>query len=588
MSFHGAVRAPAPDFIDEGENPSMFRALFQRLNSKISNYIGAARAYFKASLRSVKVASRRLFSEFQLFYPARPGIGFYVATISNKFHIFSLLMAVGCVILALMYGFLFPQMQPALAERLVLLEIFIICVWFFPELALLVPLLCSLEGIPEITVKMACGITIILFAYVLARRHSDIKTAYATHRRQFLSIGIMLMVAMMSSFCGYFYWHNFKGYVFTESQIFVYWLLFPASAILVVSERSTKILYWSLICFGVLFAIIAMVLSVTGWNFSFSEDARREVLDSASGGIAGIRRSIVPGVQLTLFAFYNAVAAIIRDERRRWLWICVGLICLAGIFVNFGRALWVVAFVSVVFMAAISGRRALRNFAVYGGLFILVSVTAVYIFKPTVLQAVADRIGSVSREGGLNSSLGWRFIEDEYALPKIAAHPFFGIGLGGEYKPRLVALEAFTEQTRYIHNAYLGILLKMGVVGLFFILGNFILLMLSVIRPSRLRESGRSPQLALAAILISSLILSVTQPELFSRTTYAIVGVLTPVVLRLRFSNRESTPRSRVPPSKFYTDGHGPRSWLTAPALFRFDAESACLYQLPEELPNEL
>ena len=431
-----------------------------------------------------------------------------------------------------------PVLPWILPLGLLLLEVAALAVGFWPAAAMLLPLILVYGMVPVPHIKIPDVVTVILCIYVFVRRGSDIRAMIALHRRQLTSLLVLAVVILMSAIFGYFYNHNFHGYVYSETVGFVYWLLFPASALLCMREKTASSIFWGIITMGVLLAVVAVVQSLTGWHLSFSANARLEVMDDASGGMGGIKRSIVPGVQLTVFAFFNAIGALVRKEGRTWAWALVALVCMTGIFVNFGRALWAITFVCLCVQTMLMGRRCFVRFLIGGSIFFVLVLTVAFAVKPELITATVDRMASVGAEGASNSSLGWRIIESEYAIPKIYGHPIFGIGMGGEYKPRLIAWGEFAEQTHYIHNAYLYILLKTGIVGLILILTNHFLLLLSVGKLKVLREVGTTPQAALTSILISIPLLSMTQPELFSPGTVACLAILTPVVLRVRFKSQ--------------------------------------------------
>jgi O-antigen ligase len=66
------------------------------------------------------------------------------------------------------------------------------------------------------------------------------------------------------------------------------------------------------------------------------------------------------------------------------------------------------------------------------------------------------------------SSLQWRFIENEYALTQIISHPLLGIGLGANYRPwdpRIDHPRMGWDARGFIHNGHLWTLLKTGLLG---------------------------------------------------------------------------------------------------------------------------
>ncbi|MGZ9713166.1 O-antigen ligase family protein [Glaciimonas sp. GNP009] len=451
---------------------------------------------------------------------------------------FKYLIILGAPLTAGVLGLLLPFLPWWLPVGLGLVPVVTVVVWVWPSAGLVFLLMMIFGIIPSPNQKLTDLATLMYCIFIFMRRWSDVGQMIRDHKRQLLSLMILVVCVLFSAIYGYFYNANFRPYVYNETMVLMYWMLFPATALLVVRIDSANEIFRAVVGLAVLFAALAVAQSVLGVNLNFSKGSRLEGLDAASGGITGLARSIVPGTLIILFAFYCALVAILRREGRTWLWVFVLLISMSALFVNFGRGLWAVTFVGSFIVAMLMGwRSTIRLFlvCVSAGI-LLISVLAV--LKPEVLSALVYRVTSIRSEGGINTSFGWRLTENQFAWAKISANPVLGIGFGGEYKPRLIPNALFTEQTRYIHNAYLYILLKMGVIGLLVVLFNHVLLVCSVARGREFRESGTAPRLAAIGLLVAVLLLSFTQPELFSPSAMAALAVLIPIALRIRIPLR--------------------------------------------------
>jgi len=90
------------------------------------------------------------------------------------------------------------------------------------------------------------------------------------------------------------------------------------------------------------------------------------------------------------------------------------------------------------------------------------------------VEAVNARIVSLSmpEELGESDAIVNRFQEYRDAAEAISSHPFFGIGLGNSYRPESAGWNTPREfdRTRFLHNAYVMVQLKMGMAGLVFFL----------------------------------------------------------------------------------------------------------------------
>jgi O-antigen ligase len=78
--------------------------------------------------------------------------------------------------------------------------------------------------------------------------------------------------------------------------------------------------------------------------------------------------------------------------------------------------------------------------------------------------SIVDRVTSLFAGAKLfrSGSLEWRKIENKYAMSLIRKYPVFGIGLANAYRPKNAWLG---DKGSYIHNGYLWIILKTGIVG---------------------------------------------------------------------------------------------------------------------------
>jgi O-antigen ligase len=91
-------------------------------------------------------------------------------------------------------------------------------------------------------------------------------------------------------------------------------------------------------------------------------------------------------------------------------------------------------------------------------------------------------------ETAQTTSLQWREFEVEKALQAIAKQPFTGVGLGNRYRSLTtfmneasgwwtrgsIAAGEVSRFTRYVHNSYVSIAVKMGIPGLIAILWFYI------------------------------------------------------------------------------------------------------------------
>jgi O-antigen ligase len=146
-------------------------------------------------------------------------------------------------------------------------------------------------------------------------------------------------------------------------------------------------------------------------------------------------------------------------------------------------------------------------------------------------------------------SLQWRVYENEQALRAIAAHPVLGMGLGASYRePAVNRSEA--EQvdwglTRFIHNGYLYLTVKMGPLALalflLFICGFLVLGW----QAFRRMEDGvhRRLLLGVLASFVGLLQWLLTQPHVFFAEGTATIGLMVGLAIALsRLGRTNATP----------------------------------------------
>lgn len=406
--------------------------------------------------------------------------------------------------------------------------------WHWPTFAVLGTLL-VVYGVVPLGRPKAIDLVVALFIlFIAVVRRQYIAEVLGRFKSLWLLLGLFLVYVAFATAYSKGVRLNPTDYIYAEMASMLYWLaLFPA-ALIARDEKSAEVLLKTLVVVAVIICAVSVAQSLLGMRLLFSGDNRVAEMDAASGGISGIARSTVPGTPLVVFSFLLAVATLSRRAGTTWVWVVVLMLTGAALFVSFGRALWAMTFVGSFLVAALSGWRAFLRMLVFSTIFIALAVAVAYLVKPDLITGVVNRILSVRAEGGTQSSFGWRITENSYAIPHILRNLWLGIGLGAEYKPRLVDIRAFSEQTRYIHNGYLYVLLKMGIVGLAAYLLMVLHLLYRCFQGGRLLEPAYTARAALGVLLLMTLALNVTQPELFAGPTIISLAVLAPVVLSTR------------------------------------------------------
>lgn len=384
----------------------------------------------------------------------------------------------------------------------------------------------------------------VAFIFVVYRRH--IFESWANYKNYWITLICFMMWALSMVIYGYFYRRNMLGDVYSETMSVAYWMITAPILLMAKNKKSTTYVWYVLLGVSFLLCIVAISQSIFTIKLNFSGLGSVAELTSEDGGVAGLARSGVPGIMAVVFLFLLALTNLLTSTGRIGLWWFVLGVATFAIFVTFGRAVWAGTFVGALFVSMLAGRRAFIRFLIYGSISVAVLVVLLLVFKPEVVYGLLNRIFSVNTEfsGKAGGSYQWRVIENHFAKIQIANHPFFGLGLGGQYKPRLIDFRIFTAQMTYIHNGFYFITLKMGFIGLFFYLLHF----LNIMRISWVNRHQPGvepvPQYALIATFACTLMINVTQPELMTGPSIAALASLAAAVISMGHWQRDGIAQS--------------------------------------------
>jgi O-antigen ligase len=273
---------------------------------------------------------------------------------------------------------------------------------------------------------------------------------------------ILISIILFSFFLSRFILGNHERSII-EARDFLGVITLPIIPRIIASDKEWKNLTRATIIMGALIAAYVLIQMATGFNIM---GGRLEDLELSKN--SGVRRSLLFGGSVVLFAMYQISENINRDNIH--ITVPALILIAAGIIGTFTRSLWISAAVGATLVAYLNGgMKSVIKTSSLGMIAVTLGLAGAAIIQPKVVNAAIDRATGIATEFKSGDSYGWRVRENEFALKAIQDHPITGVGLGGRYKPIEWTKGAFDYADHFIHNAYIGAVLKMGALGLVFL-----------------------------------------------------------------------------------------------------------------------
>lgn len=303
-----------------------------------------------------------------------------------------------------------------------------------------------------------------------------------------LSILIFLGVALFSLIYALFIQRVQVNLALNEFRALLFLSVFFVTALTITDRRRLRTVALGLFLLADITALIVILQQFLGRDSyligAMAEGWRVEAADGASGSGIGSLRIIPPGHVLMFIAMLVSFAFGIRRDQSiaqrgffgfQFLFINIGLL------LTYTRSQWIAAALAIAIITLLipaADRRALM-----GGVAVLLALSVVaFALMPaelrndllgsTFVEATVARFSTMltPRETLQTYSLQWRIYENGEAFRSIREHPLIGIGLGNTYRTyTLTQKETMGFDPlflRYIHNGYLYIAIKMGLIGL--------------------------------------------------------------------------------------------------------------------------
>jgi O-antigen ligase len=245
-----------------------------------------------------------------------------------------------------------------------------------------------------------------------------------------------------------------------------------------------------------------------------------------------VSRTINMGAMFVLVVFLNLYAADKTRIPRPWSWILLILPAL-NILLSLTRGLWLGTIIAVGTSAfLLTGRTRWKVLSVFGILAccLLLSAAAVEIGGGSALDVFEERVAWGESQvqkafTGEESLATRRFMEFVIISPELVTAPFLGRGLGAQYAIGSFAIadpgDVDVIDHHYIHNIFLMVSFRMGIIGLLLFCGilyNYFRMAIKVC--VRLPNgSSRALVAGLIASVLGQLALSMTWPTILDHPT---------------------------------------------------------------------
>lgn len=260
-----------------------------------------------------------------------------------------------------------------------------------------------------------------------------------------------------------------------------------------------------------------------------------------------------PGLTLVYIVSAFAAAYLISGppKHRRTAALLL-LVTVVGIALSLNRNM-LLGLVAGLCVAALISANSARVIAVLASAgVILLGTGAVLSTTGTGGNALLDRIVSIGDRSQLDTgTLADRSYENRLAMNEIKREPLTGIGWGASYGAT-VQVSGITQDRRYIHNQYLGIWLRAGLLGLAAILAAVLFAFRNGTRAARARGPdawlGTGVVISMVAMAVSSAV-GIYMMEANSIVPLAVTLALAASLgaPRLKEDYRDGQPREGYP-----------------------------------------
>lgn len=400
---------------------------------------------------------------------------------------------IACIIFAILFGYAVIIFNPIiLIGGLVIILLAPLSI-AFPNILGWAVLVLSFGLVPFVPIDFRVFSELVVYSGIML-----VAIKYLVGERDFAKIIVplkwpllaFLVAWLIALFIGYIQ----KRYVFAgaDARRYMGLLAIPLFALIEFRKTGTvqRLVIWTALWAAIMLVVqFGTGLRVFGGVKGFMEGGVGKGFEDVARG------SAEGGNYLVVFALYYCfLSYALNFMRHRKLWFVLGMVlCFFAIVAIFSRGLWAGVLLGGVSILIFARGYRIKIAMAAGQGFVLLSLLLIALYPVATkhFDSAYERVFSIEVEGGRGTSLGARFDENSQALTAIKGNYLFGLGHGGEYKRFTPQVQrGFVNEATFIHNSYLWVALKLGLIGVLAVAGLIFVYM-------KLAIKGLSPDVAM-------------------------------------------------------------------------------------------
>ncbi|MDR9418372.1 O-antigen ligase family protein [Gracilimonas sp.] len=317
--------------------------------------------------------------------------------------------------------------------------------------------------------------------------------------------------------------------IFADAINFIPFVFYFAFRKLANHETGKKALYYT---------FIVIILFVAIRNLIYYREILLEAFMPWQQERARVAANEVILLTGSIFFFVKAIMA--QAFKKQLFFILLFLLLFVDLIITQSRGYWLAFSFALTAVFIISDRSLKKKLLTYlGSIMLILGVVIVFFFSDELalaLEGLAKRFETLGT-GELDISLKERWLETVAVWEKIVANPIAGYGMGTTYRRELLFLN-FVEQRYFIHNGYLLVWYKMGILGLI----AFITLSVSIlIKSYQIYKYHTAPEIKAIALTVFSVLIGIlfvnnTSPQFYHFDCLLVISLM--AVFVTYYSNR--------------------------------------------------